>query len=113
MRVAIGLLLFGVLGGVSTAHAASDQEVRAQFFQEFCVAPGSVQATVNALQASPKVAPATVRDISGRKYISFAIRNQERGVVTVINPSIGGLWCSVGIKNVGINLYTDGRVVQE
>lgn len=106
-------LLLALLATTSVGYAASDQENRERLFNEFCLKPGSKQKTVDALQASPKVGPATVREYGGTRYISFQVKGIERAVVTVINPSAAGLWCSVGIKNVGINLYTDGRVIRE
>jgi hypothetical protein len=98
------------LGSASSANSASDGENRERYFQEFCLTPGTVARSVAALQTSNKVGPAEVTDIGGRQYISFTILGVERGSITVINPPSGGLQCSVGIKNIGIDLYEGGRV---
>lgn len=113
MRGVQTALLVIMIGMASAASAASDQENRETFFKEFCLNPGTPQKAVDALQRSAKMGAPNITEIAGTRYILFPIKGLERAGVTIINPSVGGLWCSVGIKNVGINLYTNGRVDRE
>ena len=107
----VGIFFASVAAG--STSAATDAEVREALFQEFCVTPGSVVASEAAIRASGRFGPRRLTETGSRNYISYSFLGWERTVVSLVDPADRGIQCSVGVKNVGTNLYEGGRIQRE
>lgn len=81
-------------------------------FDRYCLNKSSARASETALRRSGKFkTPRTITPGNAR-YVIYPLADGTRGGVTVTYNSVGGLRCSVGIQNIGPNLYENGRITR-
>lgn len=94
---------------LSNAQAA---KLANEIFDRFCLNKSSQKATEAALRRSGEFKAPKPLKAGQAQYIFYPLADGTRGGVTVIYNSIGDLQCSVGIQNIGPNLYKGGRITR-
>ena len=94
---------------LSTAQATA---LSNRIFDRYCLNKSSARATETALRRSGKFKPTKPLTAGKARFVFYSLADGTRGGVTVVYNSIGGLRCSVGIQNIGPNLYETGRITR-
>lgn len=81
-------------------------------FDRYCLSGKSNASIANTLRGSSKFRDAKVIRAGDATFTFYPLADGTRGGITLVKNSIGGLRCSVGIENVGPNLYENGRITR-
>lgn len=91
---------------------AQATELSNQLFDRYCLNKPSARATETALRRSGKFKTPKTLNAGTARFVIYPLADGTRGGVTVVYSSIGKLRCSVGIQNIGPNLYENGRITR-